>query len=152
VTDVAVLPEVDVRTITVDAGREVAWSALLDVVDAMAAPAAAGYARLVGCEPARATGPRPLAVGSTIPGFRVVRAEPGHELVLEGRHAFSRYALAFRLDGADPGPTEVSAESRAEFPGLHGRAYRLAVIGTGAHAVAVRRMLRSIRGRAESVR
>ena len=43
---------------------------------------------------------------------------------------------------------ELRAETRAEFQGLLGRLYRAAVIGTGAHRVITRRMLRQIAGRA----
>lgn len=38
----------------------------------------------------------------------------------------------------------VSARSYAHFPGLHGRLYRALLVGTGAHVLSVRRMLRTI--------
>ncbi|MGW1169599.1 hypothetical protein [Streptomyces sp. NPDC002550] len=38
----------------------------------------------------------------------------------------------------------MSAETRAVFPGPAGRLYRLLVIGTGAHAAVMRRMLRAV--------
>ena len=40
-------------------------------------------------------------------------------------------------------------ESRAAFPGPQGRLYRLAVVGSGGHVVAVRRMLTGIRRAAD---
>lgn len=84
------------------------------------------------------------AVGETVdhPGFHVVTAVPAKELALAGSHRFATYALIFRLEEAGAGRTRVRAESRAAFPGPAGRLYRLLVIGTGGHALAVRRMLR----------
>ena len=82
-----------------------------------------------------------------MPGFRVVTAIPGHELVLEGRHRFSSYALTFRIEAPASDRTELRAETRATFPGPHGRVYRLLVIRSGAHVVAVRRMLDAVRRR-----
>jgi hypothetical protein len=64
-------------------------------------------------------------------------------LVLAGRHRFSRYAIVLRFEEQDGG-TLCRLESRAEFPGLHGRAYRLAVISSRAHVVAVRLLLRDL--------
>ncbi|MFE8950301.1 hypothetical protein [Streptomyces sp. NPDC007856] len=112
-------------------------------------PRTAGYARLVGAAERRASGPRPLAAGSTIPGFRVVAALPGRELALQGRHRFSAYALIFRLDANGPGRSRLRAESRAAFPGLAGGLYRWLVIGTGAHVFGMRRLLSAIRRRCE---
>jgi hypothetical protein len=83
-------------------------------------------------------------LGRRLPGFRVVTAEPGSKLVLAGSHPFSNYALLFRIEGG-----RLVAESRAEFPGVHGRLYRAAVISTGAHVIAVRRLLSGIKQRAE---
>jgi hypothetical protein len=146
------LPKVDEHEVEVEAGAPETWAALLAHLDrTFSAPGAGGYARLVGCRPASAGGPRPLAVGSTVPGFEVARAEPGSLLALEGRHRFSTYALTFRLSEAGPGRTLLRAESRATFPGLLGRAYRLAVISSGGHVLIVRRMLAAIARRAEDV-
>jgi hypothetical protein len=110
------------------------------------------FARAVGCADREASGPRPLAEGSTTPGFHVVTIVPGAELVLEGRHRFSRYAMIFRLEQVDPGRSRLRLESRADFPGTTGRIYRLLVVGSGGHVVAVRRMLSSIAHRTESHR
>lgn len=144
------LPFVDEHETTVAAPVDEVWRRLVDAVDGgFSGTAAVTYARLVGCADATAAGPRPLGEGSTIPGFRVVAAVPEHGLALAGRHRFSTYALTFRLDALDAGRTRLRAESRAAFPGLHGTAYRFLVIGTGGHAVAVRRLLAGIRRRAE---
>ncbi|MDF3149261.1 hypothetical protein PBV88_50835, partial [Streptomyces sp. T21Q-yed] len=85
---------------------------------------------------------------SPIPGFHVVTAVPGKELALAGSHRFSTYALIFRLEEAGAGRTRLRAETRAAFPGPAGRLYRLLVIETRGHAVAVRRMLTTVRERA----
>jgi hypothetical protein len=109
----------------------------------------ATYARIVGCDDYTAAGPRPYAEGSTVPGFRVVEAVMGSELVLAGQHRFSSYALIFRIEQVCSDRLQLRAESRAVFPGLAGGVYRLLVIGTGGHAVAVRHVLASIRDRSE---
>jgi hypothetical protein len=64
--------------------------------------------------------------------------------VLEGRHPFSRYALVFVIEPAAARGALVRAQTSAAFPGLAGRAYRALVIGSGAHALIVRRMLRRV--------
>lgn len=144
------LPHVDEHETTVAAPADDVWAALVEAIDGgFSGRGAAGYARLVGCTETTASGPRPLGEGSTIPGFRVAAAVPSQELTLHGRHRFSEYALTFRLDALDAGRTRLRAESRAAFPGLHGAAYRLLVIGTGGHALGVRRLLAGIRRRAE---
>ncbi|MDQ6915974.1 MAG: hypothetical protein M3155_09220, partial [Actinomycetota bacterium] len=75
-------------------------------------------------------------------------ADAPRELALEGTHSFSEYALTFRVSEIGPGRARVSAETRAAFPGAAGRLYRAAVIGTGAHLVAMGRLLRAVRRRA----
>jgi hypothetical protein len=111
--------------------------------------ATARVAKLLGCADTAAGGPRPLAAGSTIPGFRVAAAVPGRQLTLAGRHRFSRYALIFRIDELGPGQSRVLAETRAVFPGPLGRIYGGLVIGTRGHVLAVRRQLGAIKRRAE---
>ena len=88
-------------------------------------------------------------VGATLPGFRVTEADPPRTLALEGRHRFAEYSLTFRLAGDGAGGTTVRVETRAHFPGLHGKAYRGLVVGTRAHALVVRRILRALTDRAE---
>ncbi len=80
-------------------------------------------------------------MGSSVPGFRVVVAEPPSLLAVAGRHRFSRYGIVVRIEPA-AGGARCRAETRAAFPGPHGALYRLAVVGTGGHVVAVRRLLR----------
>jgi hypothetical protein len=146
----ASLPFIDEHRIDVAADVDDVWSVLLDTLDRTGSRrGVTGYATLVGSADRRASGPRPLAEGSTIPGFRVAAAAPGAELVLEGSHRFSRYALIFHLDRVGAGRSRLRAESRAAFPGLTGRMYRLLVIGTRGHGVAVRRLLSGVRRESE---
>ena len=146
----APLPRLDEHSTSIAADVHDAWEALLDVVDrAFSGTGASAYARVVGCDSATASGPRPIAVGSTIPGFRVVGAIPHRELELAGRHRFSSYALTFRLEGVGAASSSLRAETRAVFPGIGGRIYRLLVVGSGGHVMAVRRLLRGVRRRAE---
>ncbi|MFF5009115.1 hypothetical protein ACFY3G_40600 [Streptomyces phaeochromogenes] len=145
------LPYCDEHTTVVAAGADDVWRSLGDTLDrSFSRPGASRYARLVGCADRSASGPRPLAEGSTFPGFRVAAAVPGRELVLGGRHRFSSYALIFRLEPAGPGRSRLTAETRATFPGPAGGLYRLLVLGTGGHAVGVRRLLAAVRRRAET--
>ena len=146
---IASLPYVDEQTTVIAAGADDVWRSLGETVErSFSRPGMAGYARLVGCADRAASGPRPLAEGSAFPGFRVAAAVPGRELVLEGRHRFSSYALIFRLEQVGPGRSRLRAETRAAFPGLGG-VYRLLVIGTGGHAVGTRRLLSAVRRRSE---
>lgn len=145
------LPRLDEHEIMIAAGADDVWLALSDALDAgFSRRAAARYARAVGCTDHTASGPRPLERGSTLPGFRVTAAERPRELVLAGHHHFSTYTLVFRLDAPEPGATRLRAESRAVFPGLHGRAYRLLVLRSGQHVRGVRSLLAGCRRRAEA--
>lgn len=144
------LPYVDEHSVVVAAGREATWEALLRVAEGtVSSGVAPRFARLVGCADTAASGPRPLAVGSTVPGFHVEVATAPSELSLAGSHRFSDYALIFRLDEVDGERTRVRAETRAEFPGAKGRAYRALVIGTRMHVLATRRILGAGKRRAE---
>ena len=142
------LPHVDEHSVLVEAPAEEVWATAARRM-ASPTPGAEWVARALGCADVARTGPRPLEVGSTLPGFHVVRADPGRALWLAGRHRFSRYALMFGMDEAGPGRTRLRAQTRAEFPGPHGAAYRALVIGTRGHVLAVRRMLAGIKRGAE---
>jgi hypothetical protein len=147
---IASLPYIDEHATTVEAGADDVWRALGETLDdSFSGPGWAGYARLAGSSEHAATGPRPLAEGSTLPGFRVATAVPGRELVLVGRHRFSSYALVFRLEQAGPGRSRLRAETRAAFPGPAGGVYRSIVIRTGGHGAGMRRLLSAVRRRAE---
>jgi hypothetical protein len=144
------LPHIDEHALVVEAGREATWTALLRVVEGtVSATGASRFARIVGCADTEAAGPRPLAVGSAVPGFHVAAATEPDELALAGSHRFSDYALIFRLEELDGGRTRVRAETRAEFPYLKGAVYKGLVIGTRMHVLATRRILAGVKRNAE---
>ncbi len=126
------LPYIDEHTVRVDAPRKPVWTALQRYVTSLL--------RGVERNPLLVLlGPQPRA------GFAVAESTEQQRLILVGQHRFSRYRLAFELTDAPGGGTLVHARSYAAFPGLHGRAYRALVIGTGLHVVATNYMLRAIR-------
>jgi len=126
------LPFVDEHSIRIPASRDHVWSALRRHVDSSLGIGAGNpLARILGTEP-RA-------------GFEIEREVPRQQLSMVGRHRFSRYRLVFDLSDVADGETQLSARTYAEFPGLRGRVYRALVIGTRAHVVATKQILRSIR-------
>ncbi len=146
------LPFIDEHSVTIAAGVEDVWAALVDQVGSrmFAGRVAPTFARLVGADDRVASGPRPLTEGSTLPGFHVASEVPSSELVLQGHHRFSTYALSFHLERISPRRTRLRAETRAAFPGRAAGIYRLVVIGTGGHVVAVRRLLSEINRHVEA--
>ena len=130
------LPYVDEHATAVGRSRTEIWDAL---VRGLGAGLAGGetVARLLGCDPARASARFEGRPGDAIPGFRVVEVEPGRRLALQGRHRFSRYRLTFVVDEG-----RLCAQTHAAFPGIPGRLYRAAVVGTGGHRIATRQLLR----------
>lgn len=145
------LPYVDEHAIDVNASPQEVWEALWKTLSRSSGGSSLA-ARALGCDDCRADSHRPPEVGAAIVGFRVAQARSPAELALEGRHRFSRYALVFRIDKLGTGASRLRAETRADFPGIAGRAYRLLVIGSRGHVVAVRRLLRGVKQRAEHVR
>jgi hypothetical protein len=144
------LPHVDEHSVQIEAGPQATWEALLRVAEgSVSSGAAPTLSRLLGSPDTAASGPRPLAVGSTVPGFHVAAATAPEELSLAGSHRFSNYALIFRLDDLGDGRTRLRAETRAEFPGLKGGIYRALVIGTRIHVLVTRRILGAAKRRAE---
>lgn len=151
-TAYAELPHIDEHFTTVEAPAQAVWDALLRVVErSFSSPRSATGARVLGCRDTVPAGPRPLAEGSAFPGFHVDVADMPRESALVGRHRFSRYALVFRIEPAEhtSGGVQLSAETRAAFPGAHGRLYKALVIGTGLHVKVVRRLLSATKRRAE---
>jgi hypothetical protein len=132
------LPWVDEHSQRVDAPADEVWRGLLEVLQREFG-ASARIARLLGCDPATGTAQFAGRPGEAIPGFRVVEAEPPRRLALRGRHRFSIYALTFVLDGKC-----LRAQTHAAFPGILGRLYRAAVIGSGGHRLVTRRLLRQV--------
>lgn len=138
------LPRLDEHSLVVAAAPDIVWDAALESLRESFSGSARLFARLLGCDPSEVSGWDRPAVGSSIPGFRVVAADRPRLLVLAGRHRFSRYGIVLRLEPGEAG-TLCRLESRGAFPGPHGRLYRMAVIGSGGHVVGVRRLLRGIR-------
>ncbi|WP_224760714.1 hypothetical protein [Salinibacterium sp. ZJ450] len=125
------LPFVDEHMIRIDASRALVWAALRSHVESsLNLRDRHPLAWILGTEPRS--------------GFAVDAAVPSELMRLIGRHRFSRYALTFVLSGTPKGPTLLRAQSCAAVPGLYGRMYRLAVIGTGCHRLATRHILRAI--------
>ena len=122
---------VDEHRTTIDAPRDRVWTALRRYADSMGIGRRNPLAWLLGTVPRS--------------GFEIALEVPAVRLGLTGRHRFSRYQLVFELTDAGNGETQVSARTYADFPGPHGRVYRALVLGSRAHVVAVRAMLRSIR-------
>ena len=141
------LPHVDEHSIVIAADREAVWPALERVVDRVGTPR---FARLLGCEDTEASGPRPLAEGSSVPGFHVARLDDASELALAGRHRFSDYELVFRIDDLGAGRARLRAETRAIFPGRRGAVYRMLLMGTRAHVLATRRLIAAVAREAEA--
>ena len=143
------LPFVDVHSVTVVATPEETWGAMLaTVAESIANRPGPRVARLLGCVHTERSG-QPGAIGSTLPGFVVARSIRPAVLALLGEHRFSRYALILRIAETPLDPVVLSAETRAEFPGTRGSAYRGLVIGTRGHRLAIETMLRTVRRRAE---
>jgi hypothetical protein len=147
ITPLRSLPRIDDHTITVAASPRRTWDAVVAGAPRERRLQSLGLA-LLGCRERRTSGPRGAA-GSTVPGFRVARADAPREWRLEGRHRFSDYALTFELEPDGQGGTLLRAITDAAFPGPHGRAYRALVIGSRVHVLAVRRLLADAKRRAE---
>jgi hypothetical protein len=144
-TDLEQLPYIDEHTQPMTVPADVVWTALVSVLRRHMG-GSRRVARILGCDPAEGTAGFTGRTGEAVPGFRVAECEPGRRLVLRGRHRFSRYALTFVLDG-----DRLCARTHAVFPGVLGWLYRSLVIGSGAHRVVTRRLLRQV-GRAAGVR
>ncbi|MFC6287201.1 hypothetical protein ACFP3Q_08880 [Nocardioides sp. GCM10027113] len=129
---------VDEHSLTVEGAPERVWAALREYAASLhsqpGGPAARLITSLLGTDPA--------------PGFEVAEEVPNERLTLVGRHRFARYRLDFAV-GPGPGvATILRATTHADFPGLRGRAYRLLVVGSRGHVLAVRHMLREVQRRA----
>ena len=142
------LPLIDEQRMVSTASADIVWRHLLGRLARTDSAPARAYVRAIGGQPRRASG-RLWEEGATLPGFLVAEADPGRLLCLTGGHLFSRYAWTFTLDPTPSGGTTLTATTRAQFPGLRGRLYRAAVIGTGGHRAVVRRLLRAV-ARAET--
>ncbi len=152
------LPFIDEHLRAVEAPGEQAWEQTAQVMRrwvehtfprlGLAGAVAPPLARLLRCSDVTPPPPGAGAPEATI-GFHMATAEPPSLIVLCGEHRFSRYALTFKIEPAGGSRCTVAAETRAAFPGRAGRIYRSAIVGTGAHARVVNRLLDSIKHRAE---
>jgi hypothetical protein len=146
------LPFIDVHSVDVAASSGRTWEAVVDwLTHGWDLPSNGLFARAIGCEEVEVSGP-PGKPGSTVPGFRVAQADPPAQLVLKGAHRFSDYELEFRIEDEGEGRSRLTGTTHAEFPGFRGRAYKAAVIRSGAHVFFTRRMLGGIAERAEDGR
>lgn len=136
-TESGELPHIDDHEVRIDAPVDAVFDVLRRYAGSLGTTEGHPVARLLGTDPPS--------------GLAVAEEEPGRLVRLTGRHRFARYQLLFELDEVDGG-TVLRARSYGEFPGLHGRAYRAAVIGTRAHVVVTRHILRSIRRRCPETR
>jgi hypothetical protein len=129
------LPHVDEHEVALALPIEAAWVAVQDMV---------GHSFLLRDDHplARILGSEPRA------GFAAEEEVRPTRMVLRGRHHFSDYRLSFVLESLGPSVTRVRAITDASFPGWQGATYRALVIGTGAHARIMRRILRRLRDRA----
>ena len=148
------LPRIDQHEVLIRANVDVAWQILLETLErSFSRRGFATYASVVGCADTVASGRRPLVEGSTLPGFHVVAADPGSELLLSGEHRFSSYAFRFLLETVGARFTLLrAAETSASFPGPAGGLYRLVVVRTGGHAIAVRHLLGVVKSRSEGLK
>jgi hypothetical protein len=129
------IPFVDQYTRVVAAPPDRTWAALERYVDRLTSSSHSVLFRVLGTVPRS--------------GFEVVETEPGHELVLGGRHRFSTYRLVFRVEPVGDA-SRLHALTYAEFPGVRGRAYRTMLMVSTGHRRATENMLRTVARRAES--
>ena len=128
-------PYLDTHRLRVAAPRDRVWPDLRSWLDHVLTTADGSlFTRLLGAEPSA--------------GFAVTDEVPEESVELSGQHRFSRYRLVLETTDLPDGGTLLSALTYASFPGLHGRAYRLLVIGSRAHVLATVLMLRQVRRRA----
>lgn len=145
------LPYIDEHSIEIGATRDRVWRALAPTLRSdLASFVSVALVRLLALAPAEARGDWRTAPreGDTLPGFAVAEALPPERLALRGRHRFSSYALIFELDETGPERCILRAQTWAEFPRRAGRAYRSLVIGSRAHQLIVRGLLRDVARRA----
>lgn len=141
-------PFVDEHEVRVSAPALAVWRTLTELLSGAQNGRNVAFGHLLGTEPRRPSGTLPDE-GATVPGFTVTESLPGRLLELTGRHRFSRYRLVLTL-AEQAGATTLGARTYARFPGPHGAVYRLLVIGSGAHRVIVKALLREVRRQAES--
>jgi hypothetical protein len=141
-TDETSLPFIDEFDVPVDAApTETFLAAVRGMSRAFETAGGRAFSAWLRCEHRGSTFSVPPEIGQEANGFRVARADAPTALVLEGRHRFAIYRLSFLIDPVGEGRSRLRARTHARFPGVSGRLYRALVIGSGGHALIVRRML-----------
>ncbi|MCS4538121.1 MAG: hypothetical protein HYY67_04600 [Thaumarchaeota archaeon] len=143
------MPFIDEHSVIVLAPPTRVWENLVGVIVSFFSVSSDVIARAMDASPRHLRGSFPLE-GSSIVGFRVSISRPPEELVLEGRHRFSTYLLRFLMDNLPNGSSSLRAQSYAVFPGLSGSVYRMLVIGTRAHILAVKYLLKTVKKHTEN--
>lgn len=136
------MPFIDEHVLVAGTSATNLWQQLTRQLMGWDTPASTIYARLTGASPRQRAGTFPQQ-GSTLPGFYVREVAPPFRLELTGCHHFSRYALTFLLEARGE-KALIRVRSNAEFPGVLGSLYRVAVIRSGAHRFVTRRLLKSV--------
>jgi len=143
------LPAIDEHSIEVAAPAEATFAALFPTLEsALGSRFAQSYCERMDAVEKEAHGDLHHP-GGTLPGFTVTRAIAPVMLALAGKHRFAQYAVVFKIDLLPGQRSRVRLETRAQFTGRKGSFYKIGVIGTRGHVLVVRRMLRSIKRRAE---
>lgn len=145
------LPYIDEHSIRIGATCERAWQALVSVLRTdLGRLAPAPFTRMLRVAPSQWRGDwrGTLQPGDALPAFEVAELRARQRLALLGSHRFASYALVFELDTVGDADCTLRAQTWAEFPGATGRVYRALVIGSGAHRLVVRRLLRNVARRA----
>jgi len=146
------LPFIDEHFIEIAARPETVWNAMVrEVADVGARSSWTRAAKRLGCVHTEVSGDAGQT-GWTVPGFLATRAIEPAMLALMGRHRYATYALIMTVLEKPSGLVLLGAQSRAEFIGAKGKAYRNAVIGTRGHLIVTRGLLRRSRKRAELAR
>jgi hypothetical protein len=143
------LPPLDEHGIQIDAPSEVVWPAMIAAVrKTLGHPSSARLVKGLGSEEVAVDTNFP-AIGSTLPGFVVARVVGPAVLALEGEHDYARYAVVFVLDPLPEDRTLLRAQTRADFKGTRGKAFRRLTLGTHLHGAILRQILRKARKQAE---
>lgn len=147
-TPIEALPFIDEHYIEIAASPDEVWDGLMRTLRGISDGKSVRFSRALGCEETEVEG-ETGEIGSTIPGFIVTRSVKPAVIALMGQHRFSRYALIFTILQKPSGLMLLSAQTRAEFHGTKGKAYRGLVIGTKGHILVTTQILRQVRRTAE---
>lgn len=150
VSEATLLPFVDAWSIDIEAPPRVVWESLLaSVPGARPGWVTRVWAAAWGADPVESNGLSAHVLGAERPGFTVSEVVPLVTYALAGTHRYARYQLVFRLTQLGGGRTRLTAETFASFPGTAGRLYRMLLITTQTHALAMWIIVRVLRQRAE---